>query len=117
MRKAVIIPARCSKTKGSFGIRLEEISTDTWSAVWAFKLSETSVKREGYDNVNVKGTFNLSHEYPGCPFCEANSYVLCNCGKVSCWNSNIIEFTCPNCGIHCRITFGGINNLNVSQNL
>lgn len=116
MTKAVIIPARCSRTKGTLGIRLEEISTNSWFATWAFKLSENSVKREGYDKFVITGTFGVSPQYPGCPFCEANSYFLCNCGKVSCWNTLIPEITCPFCGLHTQVKAGGINNLNVSQN-
>lgn len=96
--KVGIIIAKCSKLKELFGIRTENIDNDNWVSNWAFKIKEDVVKREGYDKTKIEGSFLISPEYPGCPYCGNNNYVYCCCGKVSCHNSNDEIFTCPWCG-------------------
>lgn len=93
----VIVMARCSDSRQCFGIRLEEIERDQWTADWAFAMKEGSAKKEGYDQTEVRGTFRFATVYPGCPYCRAVSIFKCNCGKVACWNSESHTVTCPWC--------------------
>ena len=68
--KVVIIMARCSHSKQSFGIRLEEKLTSQWMADWAFPIKEVAAKREGYDKSEIAGSFSVDDAYPGCPHCK-----------------------------------------------
>ncbi|MDR3303446.1 MAG: hypothetical protein LBS86_03450 [Treponema sp.] len=99
---AKVILARCSKTRKTFGIRIEERRGD-WVRTWAFPLDERKAKREGFDAETVTGSMNEDDEYPGCPHCGAAGFVSCGCGKISC-NGGVTdhgdgsaEFTCPWC--------------------
>jgi len=96
--KVGVIIAKCSNVKDLFGIRIENFEDDNWISNWAFKIKEDVAKREGYDKTKISGSFLISSEYPGCPYCGNNNYVYCCCGKVSCHNSNDEIFTCPWCG-------------------
>jgi hypothetical protein len=97
----VILIARCSRSKQSFGIRLEkkvEKADDLWIADWAFAIKEKAIEREGYDQSEVDGTFGFDPAYPGCPYCHAPSVFQCVCGKVACWDGESRIATCPWCG-------------------
>jgi hypothetical protein len=74
--RASVVVATCAKTSKPFGIRFEETSPDYWMATWAFAVKEAVGRREGYDRTNITGHFGLSHTYPGCPHCGAESYTF-----------------------------------------
>lgn len=94
----VIVMARCSRIRQSFGIRFEEEAPDHWIADWAFSIKETSAKREGYDQNEIRGVFGFARTYPGCPHCQAPSVFQCVCGAVACWDGERRAVTCPWCG-------------------
>ncbi len=99
-----VVMARCNTNRKSFGIRLEERRHGHWTANWAFAIKEQSAKREGYDRNEMKGSFEIADEYPGCPYCEGNGMYKCgSCGKVACWDSVTITVTCPTCGVKADI--------------
>ncbi len=121
--KVVIIMARCSKNKQSFGIRLEEKLPGEWIADWAFAIKESVAKREGYEKSEITGSFLIDDAYPGCPYCEEKSFVLCKgtlfsrCNKVSCCSGEQGSIhTCPWCGNKAKIS-GYIENLSAGNDL
>ena len=57
--KVVIVTARCSQTRQSFGIRFEEKGLGQWSADWAFAVTEDAAQREGYDRGMISGVFGF----------------------------------------------------------
>ena len=97
--EANVIIANCNVSKRPFGIRIEKRKNNIWYTNWAFKISEKSVAREGYDNTTISGKIESDIEYPGCPFCGANYWFSCGrCGKLTCWNGSDEIVTCVSCG-------------------
>ena len=94
-----ILIGRCIRDKQTFGIRFEEQSRGQWVTNWAFAIPEASAKKEGYDRVEIKGSFCFDDTYPGCPHCGAGGIIRCNCERVSCWDGKRKTFTCAWCGI------------------
>ena len=99
--KVVIIMPRCSHSKQSFGIRLEEKLTGEWMADWTFPIKEAAAKREGYDKSKNAGSFLVNDVYPDCPHCKQESFVKCGgtlfsrCNKVSGGEEQGNFYTCP----------------------
>lgn len=93
----VIVMSRCNRDKGSFGIRLEEVTHNRWVADWVFAIKEEIAKKEGYTQREVAGTFALHNTYPGCPYCHAKSIFRCSCGKVNCWDGETHLVPCAWC--------------------
>ncbi len=54
-----IVLCRCQATRKLFGQRLEQTAPSTWTATWAFKISEGNAKQEGYESVSLTDSFNL----------------------------------------------------------
>ena len=103
MRKDVVeanvVMAKCHKSGGSYGIRIEKRTNNTWYCNWAFKLSEKSAGHEGYGNSMISGRVELDAEYPGCPYCGGPGWISCdNCKKLTCYNGTDTKFTCMWCG-------------------
>jgi hypothetical protein len=71
---AKVVLSKCTKTKGIFGIRLEERDGD-WIRTWAFKVDEGKAKREGFEANTVSGSMNADAAYPGCPHCGAQGFI------------------------------------------
>jgi hypothetical protein len=100
---AKVIMAKCSKTRKTFGIRIEHQRGD-WVRTWAFPMDERKAKREGYDANTVTGSMDATDEYPGCPHCGSPGFLSDgDCGHVSCTGGAIdrgdyAECTCPWCG-------------------
>jgi hypothetical protein len=104
MLNAKVILARCSKTRQTFGIRIEERGGD-WVRTWAFPVDEYKARHEGFDAETVSGSMNAAPGYPGCPHCGSKGFSHdTNCGKLSCSGGGIDkgngarERTCPWCG-------------------
>ncbi len=115
--QVVIIMARCSSSKQSFGIRLEEKLAGEWKADWAFAMKESTATREGYDRNNIVGSFSIDSAYPGCPHCELSSFVKCSkCQKVSCEGEQGNAHTCTWCGNQAQIS-GYIESLSAGNDL
>jgi hypothetical protein len=97
---AKVILARCSKTRKTFGIRIEQRNGD-WVRTWAFPIDEHKAKREGFDAETVSGSLKAVSGYPGCPHCGGIPVAPCSCGKIFCakdWAGKEMELTCPWCG-------------------
>ena len=96
--EANVVMAKCGKSGLSFGIRIEKRTNNKWYCTWAFPLSDKSASNEGYSNKPVSGEIAFDDEYPGCPHCGNSGWVLCGCGKLTCWSSSDKKFTCKWCG-------------------
>ena len=97
--EAKVAMCNCSKYHKKFGIRFEEITSNTWAATWAFEIKNNSAHREGYDNNMISGDLGNDENYPGCPFCKSTALVLCSCGRLS--DDDVPEgeyTTCEWCG-------------------
>ena len=96
---ATVVLAKCPKTKKLYGMRVEQRGKD-WVRTWAFPIDEQRAKHEGFEKNKVSGSMNAADGYPGCPHCGTNGFVLCGCGKISCWSggNESKKYTCPWCG-------------------
>lgn len=94
---AAVVLCKCPKVHKLYGVRFEE-REGTWFYNWAFPIKESSAKREGYDKCFIKGQVYPTSDYPGCPYCEENGFIICSCGKLCCNIPGKKEFTCEWCG-------------------
>jgi len=111
---AKVIMAKCSKTKKSFGMRVEQREKD-WVRTWAFSIDENKAKHEGFDANTVTGSMNALNEYPGCPHCGNKGFGKCSCGKIGCLGGlkegeilskgKTVDYICPWCGNTCKMEF------------
>jgi hypothetical protein len=119
-RNVVIVMARCTQSKQSFGIRLEEKISSQWVADWAFPIKESTATKEGYDKSEIAGSFLLDETYPGCPYCKRSNFCLCGgglfsqCGKVGCSDGEDTIYICPWCSNKGKIS-GHIERLNAGN--
>jgi len=112
--KVNVILAKCHIHNDIFGIRVEDINSD-WICTWAFKVTGKQAKDEGMsDNATLSGSFKQTASYPGCPYCGCKNFVLCSCGKISCWNGKDKSLKCHwcNCQMNNIIT---VESLNISS--
>lgn len=94
---ANVILAKCRTDKELYGMRVEECGKD-WIRTWAFKIREDMARHEGFDKVFISGSFAMTDEYPGCPYCGGNRFIVCGvCKKISCYNGEDIS-VCRWCG-------------------
>lgn len=96
--EAVIVLSKCAKGHKTYGIRAERLTSNRWRFTWAFPIKEASAKREGYDRTSISGSIDCTDEYPGCPYCGQQNFVVCKCGHISCNIVNRGIFTCEWCG-------------------
>ena len=90
---------RCKEGHRIYGVRFEKEATK-WKYTWAFPIKkESSATREGYGKYTIKGSLVLGDEYPGCPYCGAKAFIVCECGKLNCNNGETGLFTCEWCGL------------------
>lgn len=95
--EASVAVCKCSTTHRLFGVRFEKIDRQ-WFYTWAFALKESTARSEGYDRVQIKGNIMPANDYPGCPYCGSNGFVICrNCEKLSCMPVASGLFTCEWC--------------------
>jgi hypothetical protein len=97
------------------GIRLEEKSRKNWVADWAFKVKESIASKEGYDRARVDGQFEFGNDFPGCPYCESHSFVLCDCQNLLCYEASDRKFKCPKCGLSAMVGTDAVTSLSASQ--
>ena len=94
---AVITLARCAKSKDFYGIRFEEIQSGIWNGTWAFKITQYTAKKEGFDKGKIAGTIKWDDHFPGCPYCGSGGVFTCGkCHETSCWDGRS-EIVCPWC--------------------
>jgi len=102
--KVVVVLARCGLKKEPFGIRFEEIERGQWVADWAFPIKDEAARKEGYDRMEITGSFAYVQHYPGCPHCQAKAIIQCQCGKLACYDGESKLVTCPWCGVKGKIS-------------
>ena len=113
--EATVAACRCAKSGGLFGVRFEK-RNNTWVYNWSFKLSEATVQHEGYDSIEIRGRVTLDPDYPGCPYCETKSLLVCSCGKLNCYDGKSRTTTCRWCGVSGNVD-GGPVKIQTSGNL
>ena len=97
--EARIAMCKCKEAKGkTFGVRFQRNEND-WKYTWAFKMKESTAKREGYDNTEIMGNIYPDIDYPGCPYCKSRYFVVCgSCHHLNCNIDTGETFTCDWCG-------------------
>lgn len=96
--EAQVALCKCQEGKKVYGVRLEKTPLG-WKYDWAFTISETRAKSEGYESTDIVGSIYPDPEYPGCPYCKVRNFVVCGtCGKLNCNNPKGNIFTCEWCG-------------------
>lgn len=97
-RDEMVVMASCQKTGKHFGITTVRQGKD-YHFTWAFKLSEASAKKEGFDKNKVNGNIFNDAEFPGCPHCGAQTWYQCGkCKRFVCMNDSATWVKCPECG-------------------
>ena len=92
-------------------MRVQKLNND-WIRTWAFPIRESDASEEGFDQIQLNGTFNETEDYPGCPYCEGKGFIVCGkCKKISCYHGEEIS-QCQWCGNSSRVTYS--ENLDVS---
>lgn len=96
--EAKVALAKCQEGKKTFGVRMEKTS-EGWKYNWAFKIGDRRAGTEGYGDTKIVGDIYADLAYPGCPYCNGTSFVVCvSCGKLNCNNTRGKIFTCEWCG-------------------
>lgn len=95
--EAQIAIAKCKESKKIYGVRMEKRPSG-WEYTWAFPITEKRAKAEKYESTEILGDIYPSKDYPGCPYCGAKEFVVCNCKKLNCYNRAEKWFTCEWCG-------------------
>jgi predicted RNA-binding Zn-ribbon protein involved in translation (DUF1610 family) len=113
---AKVVIARCSKSKESFGIRIEQRGKD-WVYTWAFPIDEQKAAREGYSALSTTTLSEEGSDYPGCPHCGDKELSLCSCRKIACGgglkkHGKHMEITCPWCGNTIKVKH--VDSINVA---
>lgn len=94
--EANVILGKCYN-KELYGMRVQKIDGD-WMRTWAFPIKAGAAQDEGFDNVKISGSFFSTKEYPGCPYCEQDDFIVCGaCKKISCYHGEEIS-VCQWCG-------------------
>ncbi len=97
-RNEMVIMASCQQTKLPFGITVRNVHNN-YEFYWAFKISQSSARKEGFDRNKVNGNIFNSAEFPGCPHCGAISWFQCGkCRKFVCMRPEQKIVKCPECG-------------------
>lgn len=96
--RATVILQKCTYTRKTFGIRVQEMEDGEWYKTWAFPMDESAATREGYDKTQIVSKLPALSDYPGCPYCGSKGTFydhICG-GKLSCYNGEDVV-TCPWC--------------------
>ena len=89
---------KCQQTGKTFGIRVEKTGPNSWIQTWAFPIKDKTANKEGYSSSQVGGNFDMSEDYPGCPYYGAMGWVVCDCQKLT-DNKGANWFRCGWCGM------------------
>ena len=91
---------RCKEGKIPYGVGFEKVDDEKWRYTWASPIKEESAKQEGYEGTSIRGEIEPAEDYPGCPYCGGNHFIVCQCGKQNCNNASLGELiTCDWCGL------------------
>lgn len=97
-RNESVVMAWCQKSGKPFGITAEICGKDIFFK-WAFKMSESTSKKEGFDKTRISGNIIDMPEYPGCPHCGADTWYQCSNGHFVCLRPGTTWVKCPKCGV------------------
>lgn len=98
-RNETVVMAWCQQSRKPFGITAE-IRNREIDFKWAFKMSESTSSKEGFDRTRVSGNIFTTADYPGCPHCGAKSWYQCSNGHFVCMESGKTGWVkCPKCGV------------------
>ena len=70
---------KCPLSHKTYGVRFEKVGK-AWKYDWAFRISLQAASREHYDETKLVGKVVMDNKYPGCPYCKAIGFVICDCG-------------------------------------
>lgn len=108
--EVIIVLAKCSKCNKLYGIRVQQIDRFKWEYTWAFPISEKNASIEGYDKTKVEGKIIVKDSFPGCPYCKAPTFFMCECSNITCWDGILSEVECAWCHEK-SVVEGSISNL------
>lgn len=98
MNEVAIGLCKCRQSKKTYGVRFERSGDNLWKYTWAFPIKEDAARREGYAATRIHGAIEPDAVYPGCPYCKANHFIVCECGGLNCNVGAGSTFTCGWCG-------------------
>lgn len=111
-RNETVVMAWCRRSGKPFGITAE-IRGKEIDFKWAFKMSESTSSKEGFDKTRVSGNIFNAPEYPGCPHCGADTWFQCPNGHFVCLERNTSGVVkCPKCGFSGELAVS--DNFNIS---
>ena len=96
--KFATVTAKCGKSRATFAINLVERTPGVITVQSAFPFSAgDSLNEEARTHVQMNGQYVIAPEY-ACPHCKGKTFVLCNCGKTTCFDwEDGRSFTCAHC--------------------
>lgn len=104
-RDLMVVMGMCSRTKQPYGVTVEKHG-NYCELQWAFKISASSAKREGYDQNSFHGEVHTDPNFPGCPHCHTQGWYIChNCHAMICNDQTEGTVKCPKCGAEGNLTF------------
>ncbi|MBR2142082.1 TerY-C metal binding domain-containing protein [Anaerovibrio sp.] len=87
---------KCPLSHKTYGVRFEKVGK-AWKYDWAFRISLQAASREHYDETKLVGKVVMDNKYPGCPYCKAIGFIICDCGHLNCYNIKGDRFMCEWC--------------------
>lgn len=94
----MVVMGMCSRTGRPYGVTVEKHGSYC-DLQWAFKISASSAKREGYDRNSFHGAVNTDSNFPGCPHCGSQGWYICgHCKTMICNDQEEGKVTCPKWG-------------------
>lgn len=94
-----VLLTRCIN-KQFYGVKVQKMQDGDWWRTFAFPVNDSRAKNERYEQDQIQGSLRCTAEYPGCPYCGAKSFVLCNkCHKMTCYQGET-TLLCSWCGNH-----------------
>ena len=110
--KTVLVPARCSKTKGAFLVKFGQ-HEDGWIAIGTAASDEKRFRNPEFYRSEVSGKLQMRSDYPGCPHCSNRALWFCDScgGHMSCCHPADPRATCPWCGFSGQLNKKSVGTL------
>ena len=100
--EAFVVIGTCEETRKSLGITVDP-NGRSLRFVWAFRIDKEKARREGFGTRKACGGISYDDNFPGCPYCGAKQFYICdNCNSVNCYHGQK-HITCPSCGMQGKI--------------
>ena len=88
---SIVLLARCTD-KRLYAMSTYQMPNGDWMRQWAFPVDETHVRGEEATAQQIQGSLGAMADYPGCPYCHNKNFVLCSCGKMTCWTGATSQY-------------------------